>query len=187
MPIDLVEASAPTIRLRCTIANFELLEAAEETTTLLPGATEPWETGFRGPLAEEGEREGLSYYDLLTGGMGKGIGGVSRGSTGMPPRKVTYERVPPGAVQVRHAEHVYATDGPIGRVHGLVVDPEDHNVTHVLLAEGHLFGERQVAIPISAVKGGEGDYLRLTVTKDQVRELPPVEIRPADAGEQKPS
>lgn len=185
VPIDLVETSAPRIRLRCTIAEFESLEPAEETTTLQPGATEPWQTGFRGPLAEEGEREGLSYYDLLAGGMGKGIGGVSRGSTGTPAQRVSYERVPAGEVQVRHAEEVYATDGPIGRVHGLVIDPEDHHVTHVLLAEGHLFGEKQVTVPISAVKGSEDGYLRLTLTKDQVRELPPVEIQLAGPGAQK--
>lgn len=177
VPIDLVEASAPRIRLRCTIADFALLEAAEETTTLLPGATEPWETGFEGPLADAAEEElSLSYYELRTGGMGRGIGGVSRGSTGTPPRTVRYDRVPAGEVQVRRAEHVYASDGPVGRVHGLVIDPKDHHVTHVLLAEGHLFGERQVTIPISAVKGDEGDHLRLTLTKDQVRDLPSIEI-----------
>ena len=33
-------------------------------------------------------------------------------------------------------EHVFATDGAIGRVQGLVIDPSDHCVTHVLLDEG---------------------------------------------------
>ena len=186
VPIDLVETSAPRIRLGCTMADFALLEAAEETTTLLPGATQPWETGFEGPLADEAEEElPLSYYELRTGGMGRGIGGVSRGSTGTPPRTVSYDRVPAGDVQVRRAEHVYATDGPVGRVKGLVIDPKDHHVTHVLLAEGHLWGERQVTIPIGTVKGVEDDQLRLTLTKDQVRDLPPVEIEPVGTREKK--
>ena len=43
-------------------------------------------------------------------------------------------------------------DGPIGRVQGLVVDPTDHHVTHVLLAKGHLWGEKEVAIPIGAAR-----------------------------------
>jgi hypothetical protein len=33
----------------------------------------------------------------------------------------------------------------------LVIDPSDHRVTHVLLDEGHLWGEKRVAIPIGAV------------------------------------
>jgi hypothetical protein len=154
---------------------------------LLPGATEPWETGFeqaRDDAAEEGSP--LPYYELAGSGMGRGIGGVSRGSTGTPPETVSYDRVPAGEVEVRRNETVYATDGPIGRVHGLVIDPKDRHVTHVLLAEGHLWGEKQVTIPITAVKGGEGDHIRLTLTKDQVRDLPPVEIALAGTGEEKP-
>jgi hypothetical protein len=48
-------------------------------------------------------------------------------------------------------------------------------VTHVLLDEGHLWGKKRVAIPISAVKDVKGG-VRLTFTKDQVRDLPPVDL-----------
>ena len=55
----------------------------------------------------------------------------------------------------------------------------DHHVTHVLLDEGHLWGQKQVAIPISAVTGVE-DGVRLNLTKDEVRDLPAVDLdRPA--------
>lgn len=67
------------------------------------------------------------------------------------------------------------TDGDIGRVQGLVVDPADHHVTHVLLDEGHLWGKKEVAIPIGAVTGVE-DGVRLNLTKDELSALPPVEI-----------
>lgn len=186
VPVDLVQAPAPSIRLSCTMAEFDLLPAAEETTTLAPGATEPWQTGFEDPFADEADAElSLPYYELRTEGMGKGIGGVSRGSTAPPPRTISYERVPTGEIQLRRAEQVQASDGPIGRVQGLVIHPEDHHVTHVLLAEGHLFGEKQVAIPIEAVKGGEGDHVRLTLTRDQVRDLPPVDIELASVGDER--
>jgi sporulation protein YlmC with PRC-barrel domain len=80
-----------------------------------------------------------------------------------------------GEVEVRRGEHVHATDGPIGQVQGLVIDPSDHHVTHVLLDEGHLWGKKRVAIPISAVKDVKGG-VRLNLTKDQVRDLPAVEL-----------
>ena len=76
---------------------------------------------------------------------------------------------------MRRGEHVHATDGAIGRVQGLVIDPGDHHVTHVLLDEGHLWGQKMVAIPVSAVTS-VGDGVRLSLTKDEVRDLPPVDL-----------
>ena len=75
--------------------------------------------------------------------------------------------------RVRRGEHVHATDGAIGRVQGLVIDPRDRHVTHVLLQEGHLWGRREVAIPISAVTNVE-DGIQLSITKQDVQDLPPV-------------
>jgi sporulation protein YlmC with PRC-barrel domain len=80
-----------------------------------------------------------------------------------------------GEVAVRRGASVYATDGPIGEVQGLVINPANRHVTHVLLKEGHLWGRKEVAIPISAVTGVE-DGIRLSVTKRQVEDLPPVDI-----------
>jgi len=57
-------------------------------------------------------------------------------------------------------------------VEGFQVDPGDHRVTHVLLREGHLWGRKEVAIPVSAVaKVDHGIWLNLT--KKQVEDLPP--------------
>jgi hypothetical protein len=69
-----------------------------------------------------------------------------------------------------------ATDGDIGRVRGLVVNPEGDHVTHVLLDEGHLWGRKQIAIPISAVQSVEHG-VRLDLSKDEVRDLSPIDVR----------
>ncbi len=45
-------------------------------------------------------------------------------------------------------------------------------MTHILLEEGHLWGRKEVSIPISAVTGTDGG-IRLGMTKKQVEELPP--------------
>lgn len=111
---------------------------------------------------------------IPTGGFGTGMGGMG---TGAVPPAITIDRVPAGEVEVRRGEHVHATDGEIGSVKGLVVDPSDHHVTHVLLDEGHLWGQKRVAIPIGAVTGVD-DGVRLSLTKDEVRDLPPVDLAP---------
>ena len=78
-------------------------------------------------------------------------------------------------MDVRRGEPVYATDGPIGHVHGLVIDQDSRRVSHVLLAEGHLWGRKEVAIPISAITGVE-DGIKLRLSKKEVADLPPVAI-----------
>jgi sporulation protein YlmC with PRC-barrel domain len=160
VPIELVDSTADELRLRCTRSEFEALEDAEETH-FLPGATGPWSY-------EQDQMLSWPFYGMGMGGMGMGMGGMGAG-----PQAVTSDRVPVGEVEVRRGEHVHAKDGTIGRVQGLVVDPSDHLVTHVLLDEGHLWGEKRVAIPISAVTSVE-DGVRLSLTKDEVRDLPPV-------------
>jgi hypothetical protein len=88
---------------------------------------------------------------------------------------ITTDAIPPGEAEVRRGEPVHATDGAIGHVEGLVVDRASGRVTHVLLQEGHLWGRRQVAIPIGSVdRTDEG--IRLRITRDEVKDLPAVDI-----------
>ena len=48
-------------------------------------------------------------------------------------------------------------------------------MTHVLLEEGHLWGRKEVAIPIGSITR-VGDIVRLTIDKQQVQDLPPADI-----------
>jgi sporulation protein YlmC with PRC-barrel domain len=168
VPIDIVESAAAEIQLRCTMAEFNALEDAEETQ-FLPGAPGQWDY-------QQEQMLSLPYYGLGTGtGMGLGIGGMHVGGPNVGPEAVITDRVPVGEVEVRRGDQVHATDGVIGRIQGLVIDPSDHHVTHVLLDEGHLWGKKTIAIPINAVKDAK-DGVRLNLTKDQVRDLPPVDL-----------
>jgi hypothetical protein len=170
VPIELVDSTDKEIRLRCTASEFDALEEAEETQ-FLPGAPGEWGYG-------QGQMLSQPYFGLGMGlGLGEGAMGIGLGTIGMDsgPRAVTSDRVPVGEVQVRRGDQVHATDGAIGRVRGLIIDPTDHHVTHVLLDEGHLWGEKTVAIPIAAVND-VANGVRLDLTKDQVRDLPPVDV-----------
>ena len=81
--------------------------------------------------------------------------------------------IPVGEEEVGPGDRVHPVDGEIGRVQGFLVNPDDDRVTHVLLQQGHQWGRKKVAIPISAVTRVE-DGIRLNLTKEQVGELPPV-------------
>ena len=78
-------------------------------------------------------------------------------------------------MEERRGDHVHATDGDIGQVRALRIDPRSYQVTHVLLKEGHLWGRKEVAIPIEVVAGFD-EVIRLNITKQQVKDLPPADI-----------
>ena len=162
VPLDLVDGATPKeVRLRCTRAEFDELRFAEDTD-FVPSANPDQYSGYS---AEQMLM--LPYYGWIAG-------------EGVPPAREdepagSYGSLPPGEVGVRRDKRVYAADGEIGRVEGLVIDPSNHHVSHVLLQQGHLFGRRQVAIPIGAVTGVV-DSVQLNITKQQVENLPPVNI-----------
>jgi sporulation protein YlmC with PRC-barrel domain len=94
---------------------------------------------------------------------------------GTIPPPLIVDALPLGEVGVRRDEAVHATDGEIGRVRGLVIEPGSHQVTHVLLEEGHLWGRKEVAIPIRAVVGIH-DGIALDMTKQEVQDLPEIDL-----------
>jgi uncharacterized protein YrrD len=94
---------------------------------------------------------------------------------GHHPEPMFIDRVPLGEVTIRRGDPVHASDGQIGEVHGLVVDPGDHHVTHLILKEGHVWGRKQVAIPIGATNR-VGDEIQVALTKDEIEALPPVSL-----------
>jgi sporulation protein YlmC with PRC-barrel domain len=161
VPVDLAEATAGEIKLRCTKAEFGKFDPAEETD-LLPDATgDPvYDTGVGPDLGDPRVVPSLAIANLrLPGG----------------PRVTKHDAVPRDEVDVRRGEQVYATDGAIGRIQGLVIDSGSHHVTHILLEEGHLWGRKEVAIPIGAMTRVD-DVIKLTIDKHQVQGLPTVDI-----------
>jgi hypothetical protein len=127
------------------------------------------------PLYGLGGGMGMGGMGLGMGGMGMGGMGLGMGGMGMGPQTTTEDRVPEGEVQVRRGEHVHAADGEIGRIHGFVIDPTNHQLTHILLDEGHLWGKKTVAIPIGSVKDVNAG-VRLSLTKAEVGDLPEVDL-----------
>jgi sporulation protein YlmC with PRC-barrel domain len=168
VPLSLVDATDGQIQLRRTKAEFEKLDPAEETH-FIPGSS-----GYAGYGPGE-----VGYWPYFGAGMGTGVGGLDRGLTGFGggtvEETITSDTVPTGETDVRRGDQVRATDGDIGRVKGLVIDRGSRHVTHVLLQEGHLWGRKEVAIPISAVTSTI-DGIRLNMSKQEVQDLPPVDI-----------
>jgi sporulation protein YlmC with PRC-barrel domain len=159
VPVEIIDSAAGEVLLACTGPEFQDLPPAEEM------------------LAEFVRGYPVPVQLLPEGWRAAGDSPVVDPSTSGPlrtPDKEVADLVPAGEVEERGGEHVHAVDGDIGQVEGLWVDTVSHQVTHVLLREGHLLGRRTVAIPAASVTGF-GDGIRLDLTRQQVRDLPPAD------------
>jgi sporulation protein YlmC with PRC-barrel domain len=158
VPLEMIEAEAGDVRLRYTLAEFEKLPSAEETD-FLPGGS-----GYDAYAAHE------AYYWPYFG-----LEGGADPKLALASAIETRDMLPPGEIGVRRGEAVHASDGEIGQVAGFVVDSAQGHVTHVLLQEGHLWGRKQVAIPIGSVEKIDRG-ITVQLTKHEIEALPAVRV-----------
>ena len=81
------------------------------------------------------------------------------------------ELIPEGEIAVHRGASVEATDGHIGKVEEFLVDPQDQHITHLVLEEGHLWGKKELTIPMSAIKQMDEEYIYLNIDKATVKSL----------------
>jgi sporulation protein YlmC with PRC-barrel domain len=89
---------------------------------------------------------------------------------------VEEQQIPPGEVAVRRGTRVEATDGYVGKVDELLVNPENGHITHLVMREGHLWGQKDVTIPLSAMGNTREDTVFLKLDKHQIESLPTVPV-----------
>jgi hypothetical protein len=155
VPVDLVDATPGQIRLRCTLAEVQALQPAQETE-VVP------------------DLDPTGHSDNPASPVKWGLSSSGRPRPGDAGQKVTVDSVPSGRVDIRRSLAVCATDGEIGQVLGALVEPDGHRVTHVLLQKGRTWGGKEAAIPIGAVTKFGTLLIHLSLTKRQVKDLPPL-------------
>jgi sporulation protein YlmC with PRC-barrel domain len=157
VPVELVaETIADTIRLRCRKAELEKMDPFIKTTVI--------------------EEKMPDKYSSYGGGYGNGMSPyfywpyVSYNGKVQAP--VEHQQIPPGEQAVRRGTRVEATDGYIGHVDEFVVNPENGHITHLVMREGHLWGQKDVIIPLSAMGETREDTVFLKLDKHQIESLP---------------
>jgi sporulation protein YlmC with PRC-barrel domain len=176
VPIQLAHAAGteeePGIRLDDTLEEINRREPLQRSAYLRIGETpveDPdWEIGIENMLA-------LPYYETLAPGGGLGTTMPAMGYDDHMTE--IYDRVPKDTIEIRRASSVLSSDDhSLGHVDGFVVDSED-GITHLVLEHGHLWGKREITIPIGAVASIENDVVNLSLTKDQVGDLKSLPVR----------
>ena len=164
VPIELAGPGADGIMLRCTWHEAEAFELLRDVAFLRPGQQPPedpeWDVGIQDVLA-------MPYYSAT--GLGDDIGMFDGSMT------TSFDRVPKGKVEIRRTSLVMSSDDQaLGQIDGFVVDG-DH-ITHLVLERGHLWGRRDVTIPIGSVVEVATDTVRVGMTRAEVGALPAVRV-----------
>ncbi|MEO8697434.1 MAG: PRC-barrel domain-containing protein [Acidimicrobiales bacterium] len=176
VPIDaVISTDADHVVLSWSTTQVEAA-AVVEVTDFLSYDTWPrieggWDVGSSRVLA-------WPYYPFGGFGMG-GVGfpynyGGGYGGGGPARVSTAYDRVPDGTIEVRRASQVLSSDGhKVGHVDGFLIDANS-KITHLVLEHGHLWGHRDITIPIVDVERASRDEVELRVTRDAVGEYPSV-------------
>jgi sporulation protein YlmC with PRC-barrel domain len=147
---QVMETDPHLIRLRCTSRELAAMEAFIETEFL------PTD------ISEYGGVSAMMWPYVLSEGM---------------TTPVEHEHVPPGELAVRRGAGVEATDGRVGRVDEFLVEPANGHITHMVLREGHLWGQKDVTIPVAQIDRIEEGTVYLKLDKESIGALPAIPIR----------
>jgi sporulation protein YlmC with PRC-barrel domain len=86
------------------------------------------------------------------------------------------ESIPPEELAIHRNAHVDAIDGRVGKVDEFLIDPDTGHITHLILREGHLWGQKDISIPVSAIKRIGKDTVQLNLDKRSIGKLPVIPI-----------
>ena len=85
-----------------------------------------------------------------------------------------YDNIDTDEAAAKPSTRVEAIDGQVGSLLDLVVDPATMAISGFVMSEAHLWGHRDVVIPIDAVDYMLHGVIHINLDKQQVKELPSV-------------
>jgi sporulation protein YlmC with PRC-barrel domain len=161
VPVELIAESTPE-RISLSCSRAELAQCPPFEKTVFIGA--------------EGAEQGANDVGFtLTASYASMPGGEYAGP--MIPPTLQEEQLPEGELSIHPGASVEATDGHVGQVHEFVINPANDRVTHLVLREGHLWGKKDVTIPLDQIDRIEADVIYLKLDKAAVERLPSARAR----------
>jgi len=94
----------------------------------------------------------------------------------MEPMPIEELNIPPEDMALDRGTSVEAQDGFVGRVGELLLDPQSNRISHIVLMRGHLWGKKEIVIPLSLVERSEPDTIYLKADKKYIDGLPSIPI-----------
>jgi len=160
VPVDVISATiADTIRLSCSKAELEKMPLFTQTEFV--------------------QEKVLDYAGYMggTSGMGPYFYMPYVTSEVRVPLSKEHKQIPPGELAIHRGTRIEATDGYVGKVDEFVVNPENGHITYLVMREGHLWGDKNVIIPVSAMEDNGDDTVFLNIDKHQIESLPTFAVK----------
>ena len=85
--------------------------------------------------------------------------------------------MPPGELAVSRGTRVEALDAHVGQVDEFLVDPQTGQITHLVLREGHLWGQKDVTIPVEQIDHISDDAVFVKLDTAGIEALPTVTVK----------
>ncbi len=152
--IFLNETIVDTVRLSCSRAELEKMAPFIKTEFVEEKVLDY--AGYQGGASETGPRYLMPYVT----------------SDVSVQTLVDHLQIPPGDLAVRRGTRVEALDGYAGLVDEFVINPENSHITYLVMREGHLWGDKNVIIPLSAMGDVRDNAVFLNIDKHQIEALP---------------
>jgi len=160
VPVNVIsETIADTIRLTCSKVELKQMKPFVKTEFVKDRVLDY--AGYRGGISGVGSYFYLPYVT----------------SEIRVPVTKDQQQIPPGELAVHRGIRVDATDGYVGKVDEFIVNPDNGHITNLVMREGHLWGQKDVIIPISAMEDTGDDTLFLSIDKHQIESLPTFPVR----------
>ena len=86
------------------------------------------------------------------------------------------EHIPANELAIRRGADVDATDGHVGHVDEFLINPINNTITHLVLREGHLWGQKNITIPLSQIDHIDENTVWLKLDKQSIEGLPAIPI-----------
>jgi hypothetical protein len=96
----------------------------------------------------------------------------------LPPLVIS-KRIPEGEIALGRWAVVEATDGSVGHVQSVVVDPANYRITHVVVRSHRFLSRQEVAVPVTQIARFFSDYIILRLRRGDVERLPHVPLHEA--------
>jgi len=152
VPIDRILKSTPeSIQLNCTLdelSKMPVFNQVEFIQSNLKGTSGVF------PM----------YWPYATASLGPGFVATDN------------KPIPANELAIRRGAGVEATDGHVGHVGEFLIDPKDNTISHIILREGHFWGEKDVTIPLSQIDHIEENTVWLKLDKRDIETLPAIPI-----------
>lgn len=162
---DILETTPNMIRLRCSRDNVLKMADFIKANFIENEEFDPHESMMSPHMLAFGESEEYLLWPYMTA------------TYDSPYIRVEEEQIPPGEMAVRWGADVCVKGKTVGQVDEFIVDPDTGHITHLVMREGHLWGSKDIALPIAVVEKMQEDFVDLKIDQEAIATLPKLSVR----------